>query len=225
MKTLLSLGRGVILAVSILQVISCRSLPVINPAPPDAAINRQCGQPFFVSPYRFVHKIEVALPGGKTATLLGITRVEPQAGSVSSAITTVEGFLLFEARYDKALHVYRALPPFNTGNFAEQTMADIRLIFLAPAGPAADAGVLEDGAAICRYDGEHGKIVDVIVPRDDTWEIRTYSGRSLSRKISAWSVRDRLPGSLELTGFEALRYSLRFTLISAEPVEENLNIQ
>ncbi len=225
MKALLLLGRWVILSVSILQVISCSSLPIINPAQQDAAINHKCGQPFFASPYRFVHKIEVALPGGKTGALLGITRVEPLARSVSSAITTVEGFLLFEARYDKALHVYRALPPFNAEHFAEQTMADIRLIFLSPEGQPSEFGVLKDGAAICRYGGDDGKIIDVIVRQDNTWEIRTYYRHSLLRKISASSVRDRVPGILALTGFEAVRYSLRFTLISAEPVEEGQDIQ
>lgn len=225
MKASLLLGRRVILSVLMLQTISCSSLPVIKPAPQDAAINHKCGQPFLASPYRFVHKIEAALPGGKTGTLLGITRVEPLERSVSSAITTVEGFLLFEARYDKTLHVYRALPPFNTESFAEQTMADIRLIFLPPAGPPSDLGVLADGAAICRYDGADGKVIDVIVHQDNTWKIQSYYGHLLLRKISALLVRDRIPGILELNGFEALRYSLRFTLISADPVEEDLAIQ
>ncbi len=225
MKALLLLGRRIILFVSILQVISCSSLPVIKPAPQDATMNSKCGQPFFESPYRFVHKIEVALPGGKTLTLLGITSLEPLERSVSSAITTVEGFLLFEARYDKELHVYRALPPFDKEHFAEQTMADIRLIFLSPQGQPSNTGELQDGAAICRYDGDDGKVIDVIVHRDKTWEIRTYYRHALLRKISALLLRDRMPGILELTGFEAVRYSLRFTLLSAEPVVDDLDIK
>ena len=59
--------------------------------------------------------------------------------------------------------------------------------------------------------------MDVIVHQDDTWEIETYRNpHERLRKISALSVRDRIPGILELTGFESPRYSLRLTLISAD---------
>jgi hypothetical protein len=79
--------------------------------------------------------------------------------------------------------------------------------------------VLEDGSAICRYDGNQDKIVDVIVHRDETWEIETYRNPyERQRKISALAVRNGIPETLELTGFESGNYSLRLKLISAEPV-------
>lgn len=98
-------------------------------------------------------------------------------------------------------------------------MEDIRLIFLSPEGRLLNAGELEDGSTICRYDGNQGKIVDVVVHRDDTWEIETYRNPyERLRKISAFSVRDGIPEMLELTGFESGNYSLHLKLISAEPV-------
>lgn len=199
-------------------LISCSRLPVIKPVGQEAATIQRCRQPFFDTPYRFVHAIEVALPGGGMGTLLGITRLEPLSKAVRSAIITIEGFVLFDAEYDKELHVHRALPPFNAEHFAANMMDDIRLIFLSPAGRPSNVGILEDGSTICRYDGNQDKIMDVIVHQDDTWEIETYRNRyERLRKISALSVRDRIPGILELTGFESGRYSLRLTLISAEP--------
>ena len=200
-------------------LISCSPLPVIKPVDQTAAAVRKCRQPFLDTPYRFVHAIEAALPGGGSGTVLGITVFNPVSKAIHSAILTIEGFVLFDARYDEKLVVSRALPPFNAEHFAEHMMDDIRLIFLSPEGRLFNAGALEDGSAICRYDGKQGKIIDVIVRQDDSWEVSTYRNRyERLRKISAGSVRNGIPETLELTGFESGNYSLRMKLISAEPV-------
>ena len=98
-------------------------------------------------------------------------------------------------------------------------MEDVRLIFLAPDGRLSDAGVREDGSTACRYYGNDDRIEDVVVHRDNTWEIETYSNNyELLRRIRAFSVRDGIPEMVELTGFGFREYSLRLKLISAEPV-------
>lgn len=150
--------------------------------------------------------------------VLGVTVVDPASKSIRSAIMTIEGFVLFDAQYEKKLYVHRALPPFEGKDFAEYIMEDIRLVFLPPEGRLSDAGLLEDGSTICRYEEKHGKIMDVIVHRDDTWEIGTYRNRYKQlRKVSAFPLRDGIPAILELTAFESGHYSLRLNLISAEP--------
>jgi hypothetical protein len=200
-------------------LISCALLPAIKPAERAAETVLRCRRPFLDTPHRFVHAIEVSLPGGGTGTVLGITVFDPASKSIRSAVVTIEGFVLFDARYDKELHVYRALPPFNAERFAEYMMEDIRLIFLLPEERLADTGMLEDGSTICRYGGGQDKIVDVIVHRDDTWEIGTYRNRfERLRKINAYSVQDGIPGMLELTAFESGYYSLSLRLISSETV-------
>lgn len=200
-------------------LISCSPLPVIKPTDQTAATVRKCRQPFLDTPYRFVHAIEAALPGGGSGTVLGITVFNPESKAIHSAILTLEGFVLFDARYDGKLVVSRALPPFNAERFAEHMMEDIRLIFLPPEGRLLTAGTLEDGSAICRYEGNQETIIDVIVHRDDSWEIYTYRNRyERLRTINVFSVRDGIPGMLELTGFESRNYSLRLKVISAEPL-------
>ena len=219
MKSFILLGRCSLILMLTAFLISCSLLPVIRRADPAAVDNiRRCRRPFLNIPYRVIHSIEATLPGGKTGTVVGITVFDP-AGTIHSVIMTIEGFVLFDARYEKDVCVNRAVPPFNAEHFAAYIMEDIRLIFLAPKGQLSDAGVLEDGSTICRYYGNQNKIVDVVVHQDDTWEIETYCGsRKRLRKIRAFSIRDGIPELLELTGFGLPDYSLRLKLISAEPV-------
>lgn len=222
MKSFILLGRCSLILMLTAFLISCSLLPVIKRADPAAAVDtvQRCHRPFLDIPYRFVHTIEAALPGGKTGTVVGVTVFDPAAETIHSVIMTIEGFVLFEARHEKGeLRVDRAVPPFDAGRFAAYMMEDVRLIFLAPEGRPADAGVLEDGSAICRYYENQDRILDVVVHQDDTWEIETYRGsHERLRKIRALSVQDRIPELLELTGFGFLDYSLRLKLISAEPV-------
>jgi hypothetical protein len=200
---------------------SCRTLPVIKPADPVTAKDtiQRCHLPFLTIPYRFIHAIEVELPGGGTSTVMGITVFDPASATIHSVIMTIEGFVLFDARYEKEVSVNRAVPPFNTEQFAGRMMEDVNLIFLAPHGRLSDAGMREDGSTVCRYYGNKGIIEDVIVYRDDSWEIGTYTGNyERLRKVKATSVHDRIPGMVELNAFGFREYSLRMKLISAEAV-------
>jgi hypothetical protein len=219
MKAFTFIVRWLLILISTFFLISCALLPAIKPAERTAETVLKCRRPFLDTPHRFVHAIEVSLPGGGVGTVLGITVFDPASRSIRSAVVTIEGFVLFDAGFDKDLHVYRALPPFNAERFAEHMMEDIRLIFLPPEERLSDAGTLEDGSTICRYGGNQDKTVDVIVHRDDTWEIMIYRNRfERLRKISAYSLQDGIPGMLELTAFESGYYSLSLKLISAETV-------
>lgn len=221
MKSSIVHGRLFFIVMLTAFLASCSRLPVIKPV--DAAALQdtiqQCRRPFLDIPYRFVHAIEVELSGRRTGTVVGVTVFEPASATIHSVVMTIEGFVLFDARYEKKVSVNRAVPPFNAEQFAGRMMEDVRLIFLAPDGRLSDAGVREDGSTACRYYGNEDRIEDVIVHRDNTWEIETYSNNyELIRKIRAFSVRDRIPAMVELTGFGFREYSLRLKLISAEPV-------
>jgi hypothetical protein len=98
-------------------------------------------------------------------------------------------------------------------------MEDVRLILLAPQGRLSSAGILEDGSTICRYDGSQGKIIDVILHQDNSWEIGVYSNSyETIRRVNASSVKDWIPSLVKLTAFDSWDYSLLLTLINAEPV-------
>jgi hypothetical protein len=219
MKAFTFIARWLLILMSTAFLVSCALLPAIKPAEQAAETARRCRRPFPDTPHRFVHAIESSLPGGGTGTVLGITILDPESRSIRSAVVTIEGLVLFDARSDKGMHVYRALPPFNAEHLAEYMMEDISLIFLSPEERLSDTGTLEDGSTICRYGGNRDKIVDVIVHRDDTWEIDTYRNRfERLRRIKASSLQDGIPGILELTAFESGHYSLSLRLISAEAV-------
>ena len=64
---------------------------------------------------------------------------------------TAEGMVLFEAEAAPTLKLIRSLPPFDSRDFAQNMIEDIRLIFLAPEGKITTKGSLSDGAEICRW--------------------------------------------------------------------------
>ncbi|MFA5180041.1 MAG: hypothetical protein WC405_01870 [Syntrophales bacterium] len=219
MTPTLRYGFAVLMMASLL--FSCSRLPVIKPVEPSAAaaLIEQCGRPYPSVPYRFVHAIEVILPGGSSGTMMGVTIVHPKAAAVQSAMMTLEGFVVFEGAYDKKVHVDRAVPPFDKPEFAKNMLNDVRLMYLAPEGRPVSVGTLKDGAVICRYMGTRYPVVDVIVRRDGSWEIDGYSvSEEAKRRIKAGSVKNGIPETVELKAYEAWDYTLRMRLISADPV-------
>ncbi len=219
MKALGFTGHTFLICFLMALLVSCSTLPVIKHTGSQASVMEKCRLPFLDMPYRYVHAIEVAVSGVTGGTVLGVTVVNPQTRAVRSAIITLEGFLLFDAEYEKEMTIHHALPPFDGKDFAEHMIEDIRLVFLSPEGRLKDAGVLENGAALCRYETKEDEILDVIILRDDAWEITTYrSSYERLRKVSAFSVQKGIPGALELTTFQGRTYSLKMTLIDAEPV-------
>ena len=151
--------------------------------------------------------------------MMGATLIDPKAVAVHSVIMTLEGFVIFDGAYDQDVHVDRAVPPFDKPQFAKNMLKDVRLMYLAPERRPVKVGFLEDGAVICRYTGNDNPIMDVIVHRDGSWEIHTYSeSEELRRRIRAGSVRNGIPETVELNGYEAWDYTLQMRLISAEPV-------
>ena len=202
-------------------IISCSRLPVIKPMDtsmtPDTM--RRCHLPFLDIPYRFIHTIEVVLPGGRTGMVVGVTAFDPATKTIQSVIMTIEGFVLFDASYEKEVRVNRAVPPFNVEHFAGYMMDDVRLIFLNPDGRLTDTGVLEDGSTACRYYLKQNGVIDVIVHKDNTWEIEKYSdSHELLRRVMTFSLQDRIPSMVELNAFGFREYTLRLNLINAEPV-------
>jgi hypothetical protein len=222
MKALVRIRRVAVSAIMTALLASCAGLPAITPLDPVGTreVVARCRTPFADGPYRVVHAMEAQIGGRQAGTLLGVTLFDPSAETLHGAILTLEGFVLFDASYDKGLRVNRASPPFDAPNFGGNMMEDIRLLFLAPKGRLLAVGHLADGAGICRYEAEGGRVLDVTVRRDDTWEIGVY-GQDYEklRQVRALSVRNRIPETVELTGFQSVGYTLRMTLISAEAVE------
>ena len=221
MKAPVRIRRVAVSAIMTVLLASCAGLPSIVPLDPAGTreVAARCRTPFADGPYRVVHAMEAQIGGRQAGTLLGVTLFDPSAETLHGAILTLEGFVLFDARYDKGLLVNRAVPPFDAPHFGGNMMEDIRLLFLAPNGRLLAAGRLADGAGICRYEAAGGAVVDVIVYLDSTWAILMYGADDEKlRQVRALSVRNRIPETVELTGFQSVGYTLRMTLISAEAV-------
>ena len=124
-----------LLILTALLLASCQTLPAINSILPQAGSKDSvCPSPFLKESYRLVHAVEVRMAGDTGGAIIGITVADPATRFVSCAIMTAEGMVLFEAEATPLLKVIRALPPFDSKNFAENMINDIKLIFFAPEG-------------------------------------------------------------------------------------------
>jgi hypothetical protein len=196
------------------------ALPVLDPVT-DRALLEKCGRPHVGMSYRYVHAIEALLPGGKSATMIGVTLVDPSRSRLHSVLMTLEGLVLFDGESSgAALHVSRAVGPFAGEAFGRHMMDDVRLLFLAPENPVLEAGMGQDGSILCRGVGHNGESVHIRLHPDQTWNMETFTGslRRL-REVMATNLIDGIPGNIELKAHAHGRYVLRLRLIGAEPAE------
>jgi len=212
------------LTLTVLLLVSCQTLPAINSiAPQPASQAAICPSPFLKEPYRLVHAIEAR---GNAGAVIGVTLVDPATRFVSCAIMTAEGMVLMEAQANPALNVIRALPPFDSHDFAKNMIEDIRLIFLAPVGEIKTKGLLSDGAEICRWQARSGDWIDVIAKPQEKIEINRYSAcGNPQRRVKLDRNADNIYQRIELTAQDTFNYSLVMTLIEAEPLESELKTE
>jgi hypothetical protein len=206
---------------------SCQSLPVIHaPAPPADGKISACPSPFLKERYRLIHAIEIRMAGDTQAAIIGVTLADPSTRSLSCAIMTAEGIVLFEAGEDAGLlKVNRALPPFDSADFAQKMINDIKLIFFAPAGKIVEKGYLPGGAAVCRWREKNGSWIDVLSNQPKGIEIKRYSScGSLKRHVKFEKTDENIYQNIELIANELYSYSLFMTLIEAQPAKEKLLI-
>ncbi len=208
-------------------LVSCQTLPAINSVLPQAQPKSAvCPSPFLKEPYRLVHAIEALIGGEIQGAIIGITLVDPSTRFVSCAIMTAEGMVLFEAEAKPALKVIRALPPFDSDNFAKNMIEDIKLIFLVPEGEILTKGILPDGANICRWKEKSGAWIDVIARLREGIEINKYSAYgNWQRRIKLTRTAENVYSGIELSARDAFNYSLILTLIESEPLESELKTE
>lgn len=212
-------------------ITACSSLPKIDSAGGSALSDplRECRQLFPEGRWQFLHTIEATMPGGEKGMLMGVTIISSQAKTVQSVIMTIEGLVLFDARYDQRLVINRAVPPFDSQNFAQGLMKDIRLVFFEPRGPLIDSGILKNRKAVCRYQNPDEQIVDIIHRSNDSWEIRLYTkSLRLSRTASIFFNKKQadpnlsgIPERLEIKAHGHPGYALVMRLLEAIPLNRN----
>jgi hypothetical protein len=212
----------------VLFAISCQTLPAIkSPGPQTRLQALTCPSPFLKEPYRLVHAIEVRLGGDTKSAILGVTVADPVNRFISCAIMTAEGLVLFEAQANPTLQIIRALPPFDSADFARNMIDDIRLIFFAPEGELEQKGTLADGSTVCRWREQAGNRIDVIARQPEGIDINRYSVYGgLKRRIKLDRTEENVYSNIDLQANEFFNYSLIMTLIEAVPLEgEKVNEQ
>jgi hypothetical protein len=213
------------LFIVIVFLVSCQTIPLINPPVlPAAQKNLTCPSPFLKEKYQLVHAIEISAAGNTQGAIIGITVADPSTRFVSCAIMTAEGMVLLEAQSgSQKLIVHRALPPFDSGDFAKNMIDDIKLIFFPPQGLLQKKGNLPDGSTACRWQEENGDFIDVIASKPESTEIKKYSAcGSLKRHIKLKETAGNAYSSIELRGSGILNYTLLMTLIEAQRSESEL---
>jgi hypothetical protein len=214
--------KGLPLLILLFFLSACQTLPLINsPVSPAEEKTLTCPSPFLKEKYRLVHAIETRMAGDTRSAIIGVTLADPVTRSLTCAIMTAEGMVLFEVESSPgALKVNRALPPFDSEDFAKNMMEDIKLIFFAPEGKFQKKGNLPGGATVCRYLEENGDWIDVITDKSEGTAIKRYSSfGNLKRQIKFNKTVGNIYQSIELQANETFNYSLLMTLIEAQPVK------
>jgi len=218
--------KPILLLLSLLGfVIACSSLPQVYPVgdAADPQPGRACRGPFPNGDWQLLHSIEATLPGGKKGFLMGLTVISSSNRTAQVVIMTLEGFVVFDASYDKQITVKRAIAPFDSDVFANGLIEDINLIFFKPSGPILASGFLKSGAAVCRYRKPDGSIVDIISHGEDNWEIKQYlPDFRLARVVKSIYLADRkaIADKIELNAHGSPGYTLVMDLVEAIPLTE-----
>lgn len=212
------------------QAISCVSPPKLAPIrqPSPSGIERRCSIPFLDGKWQFVHSIEAEIGKRERAVFIGITALSPKEGTIHCVIMTLEGLVLFDASYDQKIVINRGIFPFDSPNFAEGLVSDIKLIFFPPEGQLMESGLSGDGSLVCRYETKKGMMVDVTTHGDGTWEINQYNDTSeLTRSVrtspegqGVTGKQGAIAGRLQLTAYGTPGYSLNLKLIEAKKLDK-----
>jgi hypothetical protein len=195
----------------------------------DAASGACASAPFIEDAWQFTHLIHADMKS-RSGAFMGALAMRPAAGAFDCAVITLEGFTLFEAGYDGAVQVRRAVPPFDAKAFSNGLMADIRLAFFRPDDGPAVSGKTDSGNRVCRW-ADADRIVEIELFSKDAWEIREYDGRRrLRRRVFAETTPEKtgaagalIPTRLRLERLTRPKYVLTMDLIDAKPLTKPNN--
>ena len=200
--------------------VSCSTVPKLmvskntleNPSPDSFAAA------FLDRPCRMVHSIEARF-GSRSMYVLGVTVADPFQRTLDSAILTIEGLVVFEARYaDGTVTIRRSIDHFKSQDFAMAMMKDIMLIFFPPEYSSMTTGRGINNTMICRYYIEND-ILDIELTGLKAWSKKLYRDKKLIKEITASDLSEQgLTKKLVLESRAGTDYTLHMNLIEAEAV-------
>ncbi|MFZ1985038.1 MAG: hypothetical protein WAU91_11535 [Desulfatitalea sp.] len=211
----------------LLLPVACAHLPEIRKA--DDGAERQASECTGIFPqgeWQFAHTIQIFPPGGSKQTLLGIIQMSSRNRTFHCVMMTIEGLVLFEAHYDGAITIQRAVPPLDKPGLAEGMVRDILLLFFPPEQHCTATGLSQAQEWVCRYPSVDQGFQDIVLRPDHTWQIRRYSqSQRLLRTIAPLAKEDinpnRLATRVELKAHGLAGYRLIMSLMEAIPLDGN----
>ena len=218
--------------IAVFTFFSCAGLPAIQPLEkenPTETCSR-CDGMYATGQWQLVHAIKAQLPDDSQYTMMGVSQIVSIDRSIHCVLLTLEGTVMFEARYDGAIEVLRALPPFDSGAFAQGIFNDIMLVLLAPVDEPLIVGYLggRDGEKelICRRQASDGTVQDNMYTSASAWEIRRYNAdHRLVRRVRSgigqtdFVGKTPVPPIIELKAYGLFGYELELTLVDAQPLD------
>ncbi|GEM_PF-1398430 len=183
----------------------------------DAEIYR-CGQVYPHGRWQFVHAIDFSLQNGRGSQLIGVTTVDGEA--IKCALLTIEGLTLFAGQQREAgavPEVFHRLAPFDKKGFARGLFADLRTLFIPPAGDATMQCGSIDGDPACRIYRYPGS-VDIILRDNGCWTLldRNADGHVTRRVTTRNCVNRQMYTVPEILTLATGHYTLRMRLVRAE---------
>jgi hypothetical protein len=210
-----------ILSICLAAMTACARLPRIDPylAGHSPAAAPACRDLFPNGRWQLFHSIEATLPGGDKQMLTGVSVLSSENRSIRWALMTVEGFTIFSGRWNGALTVDRAVPPFDRPGFAQGLVEDLKLLFFAPGEPLLATGRLSQGDPVCRF-GSSDNTIDIAMGKEGSRIVRQYGpNHRLARSVVADTpsdmARGKFPGHLTLKHHGIIGYQLELKLIEA----------
>ncbi len=207
---------------------STGQLPELHPYARESVteLENRCLGVFLKKNTQLVHALGIQLPGKHRSSVIGITNVFPREKTLESVIMSVEGLVLFHARFsEESKEVFKSIDPFTSEQFSEGLLRDIQLIFLKPDGNLMHSGATLNGTEICRYTGKN-QIIDILLPESGNWAIKKYKNKSLIKSIQASDIGTHAghgligyPGKLVMKHSGVFGYSLEMKLIRMEHIK------
>ena len=209
-------------------LLSCARVPAITPVPAAAApaIRDACARAFPAGDWQLVHAITTTM-AGRHAMMIGVSVISAPSRTIRCALMSLEGLVMLEARdRDGTITIDRAIPPFDSPDFARGMLDDIRMIFFQPGLRPDDIGITASTSPVCRYRTDPEQTVDVDVRPGGGWTLRRYEGPALVRTVQAGAETlvtpggERFPRQMKLTAQGARAYTLDLKLLEAVPLAD-----
>lgn len=189
--------------------------PLLPGAPEDL---ERCVALFPSGPWVSIHKIEAAINGGLSSSLIGITKGDPAGRKLHTVLLTPEGFVLFEAEGNgDTISVLKALSPFDSPAFAKGLMEDVDLLFLPPEGGASKWGRTADGAVLCQWKRSDGYREDISLSAAVKILLLDGQGDLVKEARFMGPFVKGLASRMELNARKPAPYTLKMTLLQGSP--------